>query len=64
MLNEFKYLREKTGLSQTQFCSKFGIPVGTYRNWEQGLNNPPEWAKNLLENAVIFYGLWQKEKEI
>lgn len=31
-----KEMREKTGLSQSKFAKKVGIPVRTYQNYEQG----------------------------
>lgn len=31
-----KELREKTGLSQSKFAEKAGIPVRSYQNYEQG----------------------------
>ncbi|NJO17567.1 MAG: helix-turn-helix domain-containing protein [Thioploca sp.] len=33
---DVKAIREKTGMSQQQFCSTFGISLGTLRHWEQG----------------------------
>ena len=29
-------IRKRTGLSQTAFASRIGVPVATLRNWEQG----------------------------
>lgn len=31
-----KEIREKTGLSQSKFAEKAGIPVRSYQNYEQG----------------------------
>ena len=35
-------LRKMTGLSQTKFGEKYGIPLRTIQSWELGLNDPPE----------------------
>lgn len=35
-----KALRENMGISQQAFAEKFGIPIATLRNWEQGRNDP------------------------
>ena len=43
-----KAIREKTGMSQQQFCATFGISLGTLRHWEQGLRSPRGPAKVLL----------------
>lgn len=36
-------------LSQEEFADKFGVPVGTLRNWEQNTNQPPAYFMQLLE---------------
>jgi putative transcriptional regulator len=41
-------IRRKTGLSQTAFASRIGIPVATLRNWEQGHREPQGPARVLL----------------
>ena len=43
--------RQKMGLSQTQFATKFGLSPGTLRNWEQGRAIPDAPTRVLL--AVI-----------
>ena len=47
-----KELRKKTGLSQTAFGEKYGIPMRTIQNWENGVNDPPDYLIGLLERAV------------
>jgi putative transcriptional regulator len=42
-------IRQKTGLSQQQFCAAFGISLGTLRNWEQGVRTPRGPARALLK---------------
>ena len=39
--DKIKELRKKTGLSQSKFSAKFGIPVRTLQQWEQGISAPP-----------------------
>lgn len=51
--------RAATGLSQRAFASRFGIPVGSLRDWEQGRRGPDAATKNYLRviaqmpNAVM-----------
>ena len=35
-----KAIRERLKMSQAEFAEAYGIPVGTLRNWEQGLRRP------------------------
>ena len=44
-------VRQRMGLSQTQFATKFGFPPATLRNWEQGRAHPDAPTRVLL--AVI-----------
>jgi putative transcriptional regulator len=44
-------VRQKMGLSQAQFATKFGFPPATLRNWEQGRARPDAPTRVLL--AVI-----------
>ena len=46
-------VRKRLGLSQQKFATRFGIPVGTVRDWEQGRRQPDAPARNLLR--VIDY---------
>ena len=46
-------LRWRLGLSQTRFAHRFGFPLKTLRNWEQGVNHPRGSALALLH--VINY---------
>lgn len=41
-------VRKKTGLSQEEFAIRFRIPLGTLRNWEQGVRQPEGPARVLL----------------
>ena len=47
-----KALRARTGLSQFKFASTYNIPIGTIRNWEQGLTASPDYVLDLLERAI------------
>ncbi len=33
-------LRRRLGLSQADFAARYGIPIGTLRDWEQGRTRP------------------------
>ena len=41
-------LRNITKMSQREFAMHFGIPVGTLRNWEQGIATPPEYVFKMI----------------
>lgn len=40
MLRDIKTIRNRTGLSQTQFAKKYAISAQAVRSWEQGVRNP------------------------
>jgi putative transcriptional regulator len=42
-------LRSRTGLTQTAFAARIGVPVETVRNWEQGKRSPRGPARALLK---------------
>jgi putative transcriptional regulator len=44
-----KRIREKQGLSQTEFATVLGISVDTLQNWEQGRRSPAGPARVLLQ---------------
>jgi len=46
-------LRVKTGLSQAGFSKKYGIPVRTVQQWEQGRSTPPDYLTCLLEKEIL-----------
>lgn len=41
-------IRERLGMSQTEFAAALTIPVATLRNWEQGRVRPDPAARALL----------------
>ena len=44
-----KKIREKTGLSQTDFAHLIGVSKRTLENWEQGRRSPTGPARALLK---------------
>lgn len=42
-------LRESTGLTQMSFSDQFRIPLGTLRDWEQGVSRPDAAARAYLQ---------------
>jgi putative transcriptional regulator len=49
--SDVKEIRRGMGLSQSQFAAKFGFPLATLQNWEQGRARPDTPTRVLL--AVI-----------
>jgi putative transcriptional regulator len=49
LASAIKALRRATGLTQEEFCVRFGIPLGTLRDWEQGRSEPDKPAKAYLQ---------------
>ncbi len=47
-----KELRTAVHMSQSQFSRYFGIPVGTLRNWEQGIAKPPEYVFSMIARIL------------
>ncbi len=50
---EVRLLRQGLGLTQEEFADRFGIAVGTLRDWEQGRRSPDTTARTLLRIIVI-----------
>jgi DNA-binding transcriptional regulator YiaG len=46
---DVKGVREKQGLSQSDFALLYGLEVDTLKNWEQGRNDPDGPARILLQ---------------
>jgi putative transcriptional regulator len=44
-----KHVRFKLGLSQEEFARRFGIPLGTLRDWEQHRSKPDQAAESYLK---------------
>ena len=51
--DRIKELRKKTGLSQSKFAAKFGIPVRTLQQWEQGISAPPEYLVRMMAYIML-----------
>jgi putative transcriptional regulator len=43
-----KIIRRALGLTQEEFATKFQIPLGTLRDWEQGVAQPDQTARAYL----------------
>lgn len=46
-------IRQRAGLSQTEFAAALDVPVATLRNWEQGRRSPRGPARQLLRVAAV-----------
>lgn len=45
---DVRAVRERSGMTQSQFAATFGIGVGTLQKWERGARHPSGAAKSLL----------------
>jgi putative transcriptional regulator len=43
-----KEIRQKLQMTQEQFAAEFRIPLGTLRDWEQGVRLPDSAARSYL----------------
>jgi putative transcriptional regulator len=48
-MSPIKRLRWSLSLSQQEFADRFGIPVGTLRDWEQGRTEPDAPARAYIK---------------
>lgn len=53
-VSDAKRVRMGLGLSQSEFSARFGIPLGTLRDWEQ-LKSKPDRASRTLLAAIKLY---------
>jgi putative transcriptional regulator len=44
-----KLIRVSSGLTQEAFAARYEIPLGTLRDWEQGISEPDSAARALLK---------------
>lgn len=51
-MTAIKDARTKTGLKQREVVALTGIPLGTLRRWEQGVNEPP------IESIILLADLY------
>jgi len=42
-------IRRALGMTQVEFSKQFGIPIGTLRDWEQGITTPDASARSYLK---------------
>lgn len=49
---DIKAIREKLGVSQSEFALMIGVSVSTLQNWEQGRRQPYGPARALLKVAA------------
>ena len=49
---DIKKLRNHVQMSQREFSNYFGIPIGTLRNWEQGIASPPDYVFHMMSAAL------------
>lgn len=47
--SRLRTLRRALGLTQEQFAARFHIPLGTLRDWEQGVSVPDRTAQAYLQ---------------
>lgn len=47
-----KEIRNKTNLSQSQFCNYFKIPLSTLQKWERGVSRTPVYLLELLDYKI------------
>lgn len=45
---DVRAIRQRQGLSQKAFAAKYGFPISTLRNWEQGHRAPSGASRTLL----------------
>jgi putative transcriptional regulator len=45
---QVRIIRRALGLSQEEFATRFHIPLGTLRDWEQGRKDPDAAARAYL----------------
>ena len=56
-MNEFKKLREQSGMNMKQFAAHFEIPYRTIQNWEAGVNKCPEYLLELMKYKLTKEGI-------
>lgn len=52
-MNDFKKLREQSGMNMKQFAAHFEIPYRTIQNWEAGVNKCPEYLLKLMKYKLV-----------
>ena len=49
----FKQLLDKTGYNIKSLSAKYGIPLRTCYNWQQGIRQPPEYVLLLILDIYL-----------
>ena len=49
---DIRELRHSVGMTQGEFSRAFGIPIGTLRNWEQGISKPPAYVFTMIFSSI------------
>lgn len=60
-MNEIQELRAQSGLSQSKFAARLGIPVRTIQNWEIGHASPPGYVINMIRTQLEGYDMVNME---
>lgn len=58
-----KELRNRLGLTQNEFAERFGIPVRTVQQWEQGRQEPPSYVVELIKKTILLEEELEKIKK-
>lgn len=56
-MNGVRALRKKCGMSQKEFAKFFQVPIGTVRNWDQGVSKCPPYVIKLMVEKLTSEGL-------
>lgn len=48
-----KIIRRALKLTQEEFCSRYQIPIGTLRDWEQGRSEPDQPTRAYLKVIAV-----------
>lgn len=59
-----KTLRRALGLTQEEFATRFQIPIGTLRDWEQGRAEPDQPARAYLKVIAVDAKAVQRALEV
>lgn len=58
-----KEMRQKEKLSQSQFASKYEIPLRTLQEWEQGRRCPPDYTVKMIARLMKYEELVEQLKK-
>lgn len=50
--SEIRKIRDHLHLSQSQFASKFNIPLYTVQDWEHKRRTPPKYIPELIKKVI------------